>query len=228
MKLTPKSLAIFAVTGVVATASLSASGAIRAEHICNQFPEGIDNIEKVKATWSCWLPPFLVASGTIAAIIAGDRMSASRLAAVSAAGTQAAGYLAEYKDQVRKVLKKEDAEQIDRSISERHRPEIPKGIVPVVGEGGTLVYDSLSGRYFASDMEEVRKCMNDFNYSLLGGVFLSVNDWYSHLGLPPVELGNDLGWKPERPLDIYFDSIIVSGQPLLTVDYIVMPEQEKK
>ena len=50
--------------------------------------------------------------------------------------------------------------------------------VVVTDRGSTLCYDSLSGRYFKSDIETLRKTVNDLNRRMRDEMFISLNDFY--------------------------------------------------
>ena len=95
----------------------------------------------------------------------------------------------------------------------------------VVEKGNTLCYDSISGRYFKSDIEKIKKAENELNKKMLNEMYLSLNEFYDELGLRPTSLGNELGWNIDDGLiDIHFSSqLSEDDQPCLVLDYCVAP-----
>lgn len=211
--------------GVVTTGILAWRGGLKAEHMLAQLPEGASRTEKLRATWTAWVPPLASMIATISGVCLAHRSYASGIASVSALAAESANKLADFQDEVKTRVK--EPERLIENVNEGRRPAPPKGKLPVLGEGGQLIYDSLSGRYFVSDMETVRAALNDFNQSLIGGVFATVNEWYSYLNLPPVTLGGDLGWTSDRLVDILFNSMVDNGQAVLVLDYMTLPTTER-
>ena len=78
-----------------------------------------------------------------------------------------------------------------------------------------------------SDMETLKKAENELNRRMRYVDYISLNDFYSEIGLPPVHpLGEDLGWNIDKGyIDIHFDSALTkSGQPALTIEFVVAPK----
>ena len=63
------------------------------------------------------------------------------------------------------------------------------------GRGMTLCYDAISGRYFKSDQEWIRRAVNNLNERLNFGEHISLNEFYDEVGLEEIfPLGETLGW----------------------------------
>jgi hypothetical protein len=98
--------------------------------------------------------------------------------------------------------------------------------VIVTGKGETLFYDSLSGRYFKNDMENIRKAQNDFNSELLTEMYKPLNEFYHYISLQDTELGKNLGWDTDGLLDIHFSAKIASnGVPCIVLEYRLQPKK---
>jgi hypothetical protein len=83
------------------------------------------------------------------------------------------------------------------------------------------------GRYFLSDMDTIKRAINDINYDISSGdMYASLNDFYSKIGLKPVDIGDDLGWNlDDRGLDVTFHSQIAeNGTPCLVLIYNIAPK----
>lgn len=91
------------------------------------------------------------------------------------------------------------------------------------GKGKYLFYDSQSGRYFRSDIENLRRIENDLNQKLLSEMFISLNELYYIIGIPNINLGEKIGWNVEDGLiNFYFGSTITSeNEPCIVLEYDV-------
>ena len=92
-------------------------------------------------------------------------------------------------------------------------------------KGTHLCYDAVTGRYFYSDIEEIRKAVNDLNQTMLNENYVSLNDFHESIGLPPTELGDLLGWHVNYGLiDVTFSSqIAFNKEPCLVIMYTIAP-----
>ena len=92
-----------------------------------------------------------------------------------------------------------------------------------------MCYDSVSGRYFKSDMETIKKAENELDARLRNEMYVSLNEFYYEIGLEPLRvIGEDLGWNIDNGyLDLNFSSQIASdGTPCLVLDYGVAPRYD--
>ena len=91
--------------------------------------------------------------------------------------------------------------------------------------GDTLCYDSVSGRYFKSSIDQIKKAENSINRTVLTEMYVSLNEFYDELDLDHTKLGNDLGWNIDDGLiEIDFSSQIAdNGKPCVVVNYSVAP-----
>ena len=101
----------------------------------------------------------------------------------------------------------------------------PNGEVYDTGKGKMLCYEVISGRYFYSDVEKIRKACNDMNAwmneSLQFGeeTDVSLNEWYDYLGLERTKIGNKLGWHNHN-IDLNFTSVLtIDNEPCLAIGY---------
>ena len=103
---------------------------------------------------------------------------------------------------------------------------VEKKEVCITDKGTTLCYDVLSGRYFNSDREFIKRAENEINRMINLDMYASLNDFYDVLGLEHVKLGDQLGWNLDKGLlEIDFDTkMATNGQPCLVIDYNVAPD----
>jgi hypothetical protein len=98
--------------------------------------------------------------------------------------------------------------------------------VIVTGKGDTLCYDTISGRYFKSDIEKIRKIVNDLNLRLRDENSISLNEFYYEFGLDSIKIGDDIGWNISINgyIEPHFSSQLASdGTPCLVLDYMCGP-----
>lgn len=93
--------------------------------------------------------------------------------------------------------------------------------VIVTAKGDTLCFDAVSGRYFKSDIDKLKKAENELNRQMRDEMYISLNDFYYEVGLEPIKLGDDLGWNIDNGyIDLRFSSqLATDGTPCLVIDY---------
>ena len=72
-----------------------------------------------------------------------------------------------------------------------------KNSVVITGNGDSLFYEPISGRYFKSNWNKIMNAANNLNADAIGGTCdeITLNDWFFELGLEPTAMGEKLGWK---------------------------------
>lgn len=187
--------------------------------------------EKVKTCWKCYIPSATTGLIGVACIIGASNVTARRSAALATAYKLSETALSEYREKVVETIG-EKKEQAVRDLVAKEKVEktpVIKNEVIVTDKGNTLCYDSISGRYFKSDIEKINKAVNTVNKRMLYNTYISLNEFYDELGLGHTVLGEDLGWNVERDklLDIYFSSQIADdGTPCLVMEYEVTPKYD--
>ena len=187
-------------------------------------------IDTVKATWKCYIPAAITGTASVACIIGASSVSAKRNAALAAAYTLSEAARTEYRDKVIETLGEKKEKAIRDEINKDRVENNPgkKADVIVTGKGRTKCLDSISGRYFESDIDQIKKVVNELNRRLLVEDYISLNEFYGEIGLDDIRLGDDLGWNVEKGLiDVDFSAQIdKEGNPCIVVDYMVAPQRE--
>lgn len=195
--------------------------------------EKLTPVETVKATWKCYVPAAVTGVAATACLIGGNSVNAKRNAALMAAYNISTNALAEYKEKVVETVGERKEQVIRDKVAEERLKKNPvnHSSVIVTDTGETRFYDSISKRRFTSDIEKVRRIVNDLNARMLSGDdYVSLNDFYYELGLERVDYANDLGWNVSKNgrggmIDINLDSAMVDtdGKPSIVLDYAVEP-----
>jgi hypothetical protein len=180
----------------------------------------------VMATWRCYIPTAIAGTATIACIIGGNAIGLRQQAAVLGAYTLVDGAFREYKDKVHEIISAPKARNIDDEIAKdrlEKNPPVDKQVI-ITGLGEQLCYDSLTGRYFKSDIEAIRKAANEVNAKVLADMYAPQDEFYELLGLGPTTIGQELGWTIDVRLELVFTSnLSPSGEPCLAIGYEKLP-----
>lgn len=180
------------------------------------------------ATWPCYIPAASVAVATIACIVGVNSVHSRRNAALGAVYSITESAFKNYQEHVRETIGNNKETKIRDEIAKKHVAEHPASSREVIftGKGNVLCYDTISGRYFKSDIESIRRLENEKNRQLRDEMFISLNDIYCDLGLTPTKLGDDLGWSMDAGYIQfnYSSQLTEDGEPCLVLDYTVIPK----
>lgn len=186
--------------------------------------------ETVKTTWKCYIPTAVIMTASIACLIGASSVHIKRNAVLATAYQLSEAAAIEYKNKVIETIGAKKEEAIRDKISKDHIDQNPvtKNEIFITEKGNTLCYDHLSGRYFKSDIDKIKKSINELNHQINKSFYISLNDFYDEIGLEHTELGNVLGWNSDMGLlDLHFSSHLASeGTPCLALDFNVLPKYD--
>ena len=232
MKNSPTIMTALGASGLIATAVLASKATLHAESIIDRAssyenpPE--TNVDKFKLVWKEYIPTVIVGSLSVACIISSNSVNLRRNAALASVYTLTERTLTDYKEEVKNLLGDAKATEIKDRIAEKRLKEDPvtSHEVLLTGKGEMLCYDSLTGRYFNSDVESLRHAQNELNAELYRNTWASLNDFYTMVGLPETRLGESLGWVADNMVELDFSSKLAEdGTPCLVMDYRVEPKE---
>lgn len=185
-------------------------------------------IDVVKATWKCYIPTVLIGSGSIICLVCAHSTNARRNAALAAAYSLSETALKEYQAKVIETIGEKKEQAIQDAVNKDRvaaNPPTTQEII-ITSHGDTLCYDHWSGRYFKSDVEKIRKAANKVSRRMLDEVYISLNDFYSELGLSETRLGDELGWNVNREgfVEVKIGATLADGDiPCIVLDYVNAP-----
>lgn len=184
----------------------------------------------VSITWKCYIPAAVTGAVSIACIIGASSVNARRNAALATAYQLSTTALSEYKEKVIETVGEKKEKVVREAVAKDKLEKKPasKSDIIVTDNGNTLCYDAISGRYFRSDMDSIRKAVNELNRRMISENYISLNDFYSEIGVGCTRLGNELGWNLDDGLiDLDFSSQLTDdGRPCIVVDYCVAPRYD--
>lgn len=241
----PQILSAAAIAGVVGTVVLAVKATPHAladiEHAKEnkQIDTDLANLEEfprvvtlskreiVEATWRVYIPATACGIATIACIVGSNAVGLRRNAALLGAYTLVDTSFREYKDKVIEHVTQQKAQKIDDEImADKIAANPPKTeTIIVTGGGDQLCYESLTGRYFKSTAEKIRRSAQDIDARILqGDAYASLNEFFDELGLDHTSMGSLMGWNIECRLKVVFSSHITEGeQAALAVGYEKLP-----
>lgn len=190
----------------------------------------LTTLDKVKVTCPYFILPAVCGSAAIAAIILSNRVSARQAAALAAAYGLSQSQLEEYKAKVLETVGVSKEKKIREGIAQDQISENPpKGQVLVLGAGKVLCYDSLSGRYFQSTVDTIRKAENSVNSQLFHYQICSLSHFYEEVGLDRTELSDGLGWNmvtaDHGQLEVILTAVKTEDEePCLSLGYNILPK----
>lgn len=192
----------------------------------NYDSEELAPIEIVQAVWRDYLPAVATGAATVACIIGANHIGARRQAALMGAYSLVDTAFREYKDEVFAQLGKNKEQKIIDAVAARQIDEHPvtDAQVIITAGGDQLCYDTITGRYFHSDIEAIRRAENEIKRRILTDMYAPHNEFYELLGLEAVTAGDELGWNIENVIELVFTShLATDGRPCLAVGYVRFP-----
>lgn len=189
---------------------------------CNQI-KSLKPVEVVKTCWKCYIPAAVTCVASAACIIGASSVNARRTAALATAYKLSETALSEYKDKVIETIGEKKETLIRDKIDKEHidKDPVSKKEIIVTKTGDTLCYDALSGRYFKSDIEKIKKAVNELNSTMLRDMYVSLNEFYDNLDLAHTDIGYQVGWNVDDGLiDVDFSSQIADdGTPCIVIRF---------
>jgi hypothetical protein len=192
--------------------------------------EELHPAEVVKATWKCYVPAAVTCAVSAACLIGASSVNLKRNAALMTAYNLSTTALAEYKDKVIETIGEKKDQHIRNSIAEESAQKNPanNSAIIVTDKGNTRFMDDVTKRRFTSDIETIKRIVNELNRRMLHrDDYVSLNDFYYEVGLEGCEVGDELGWNVSDGLiEIDFHAIVdTDGVPCIVLDYQIAPKR---
>lgn len=233
-KHSPEILTAIGIAGMISSTVLAVKATPKAlmliEDARYEKGEDLTAIEKTKACWKCYIPAAVSGVTSAACLIGANSVNAKRNAALATAYKISETALTEYKEKVVETIgeKKEKTVRDKVAKGKVDKNPVSKNEIIITEKGNTLCYDAISGRYFKSDIEKIKKAANELNRRMLSEMYISLNEFYHSLGLHETSLGDNLGWNIDEGLiELDFSSQIADdGTPCIVVDYLIAPRYD--
>lgn len=233
IKHSPEILTGLGIAGMITTTVLAVKATPKALDLINDRKDELETeklppIEAVKTAWKCYIPAAVTCATSTACLIGASSVHLKRNAALATAYKLSESAISEYKDAVIDKIGEKKEQTIRDKIAEEKMKKNPvsSSEVFITEKGNTLCYDTISGRYFKSDIDRIKRAENAINKQLLDEMYVSLNDLYDELDLDHTKLGDELGWKIDDGLvELYFSSQLADdGTPCVVMDFTRAPK----
>jgi hypothetical protein len=234
-KHSPEILTGIGIAGMITTTIMAVRATPKALILIEERKEEIDvdkltPIELIKTTWTCYIPAAITGGLSIICLIGASSVNARRNAALATAYTLSESALKEYQEKVIETIGEKKEQTVRDAIAKDRIDKNPVSSreVIITEKGNTLCYDAISGRYFKSDIDKIKKAENELNRRMRDEMYISLNEFYYEIGLNPIGIGDDLGWNIDHGyIELSFSSQLADeGTPCLVIDYQVAPRYE--
>ena len=232
-KRSPEILTGLGITGMITTTILAVRATPKAIQLIDekkkeQWVDDLSPLEIVKIAWRPYLPAVIIGVTSTACLIGSCSVNARRNAALATAYKLSETAFSEYKEKVVETIGDKKEHSVRDKVAEERIKKNPvsKNEVIITGNGKTLCFDPISGRYFMCSIEVIKKAENTLNKQMIHDIngYVSLNDFYDEIGLDHTSVGNDLGWNTDQLIDIDFSSHLNdNGEPSVVLDYMVAP-----
>lgn len=174
------------------------------------------------------ITPTVISGGvTMGCILGSNRASSRRIAALSAAYSISESALKDLNEKLEVSLGEKKVRKLKEEMAgeKMQKTSIPPESQIIITVGGdVLCMDLYTGRYFRSNAEKIQQAVNELSYRIISEMYVSLNDFYDLLCIPPVPMGDDLGWnlddtiKGQLPITLSAH-LAEDSTPCLCVEY---------
>lgn len=227
----PAILTGIGVVGVVTTAVLTGKASIKAAKVIRDREQFYEiqptNLDRVKLVWMLFIPPVVSGATTIVCIIGANRIGSNRAAAIAVAMSASEKMFDEYREKVVEKLGERKEQEARAELAQERVSRAGESTLVIEASTDVLCFEEFTGRYFTSNMERIRKGVNNVNQQILHENYASLTDLYKEIGLAPTKYSDEVGWRDNRMIDIRFSSVLSpDDKPCLAIDYSVEPVRE--
>lgn len=232
-KHSPEILTGVGIAGMITTTIMAVKATPKAMDIMVEIKETTDESNKkemgkqiITKVLPVYIPSAVLGGFSVACIIGALSVNNKRNAALLTAYTLSEDALKEYQTKVVETIGKKKEQNIRDEIAKDTINKNPVSSSEVIiTSGETLCYDSISGRYFMSDVEKLRRVENELNRRLIEEMYVSLNDLYYEIGLKRTEQGDELGFNIDDGLiDFEFSAQIADdNRPCIVLGYHIGP-----
>lgn len=231
VKHSPEIMTSLAICGMFTTTVLAVKATPKALELLEEKKEEeqvdkLTTLDTIKTAWKCYVPAAVTGVLSAACMVGANSVNLRRNAALATAYSLSETALKEYQEKVVETIGEKKERNIRESIAKDRLEKNPMSAkeVFITGSGDTYFYDITSDRYFTADIEHVRRIVNDLNERMLNGMdsYVSLNDFYSEIGLRYTLVGDEVGWNVSKWGQIKLDfhaQIADNGKPCLVLDF---------
>lgn len=201
-------------------------------------PEIVPLTKKEKAViyGKCFWKTAAITAVTAGCIVGGVILANRQTKAAMLLYGTAATTLEQYKDAAKDVVGEKKERLIhDKAVTDKVRSDMLDDDDAYIdtGKGRHRCVDALTGQQFFSDIESIRRSINNLNAQLISTGSLCINDYLYELGLKEIKhsFASQIGWRYDSPygygrqIEAAFTSDLTpNGEPYIIVDVQTSPK----
>jgi hypothetical protein len=226
----PTILSVAAGVGTITTAVLVGRASYQAANVIREHEENnapaINPRERLKErtrlVWKLYIPSAISTISTVSCVIGANRMEAKKTIAANAVLAVTERAYSDYRNKIIEELgPRKDQSIRDKVVADQvaNNPP-PSQEVLVTGPGNVLCCELFTMRYFACDMEKLRRSQNELNSKLLKHDYATLNDFYYMIGLSQTTTSGNIGWTSDKLMELIFSTTLSDdGRPCITFEY---------
>lgn len=231
-KRSPEILTGIGIAGMIMTTILAVKATPKALMLIdNKKAEKEDDYltlkESIGITWKCYIPAMTTCILSTSCLIGASSVNVRRNAALATAYSLSETALKEYQTKVVETIGEKKEQTVRDAVAKDKIEKDPPANkeVFITDKANTLCYDSVSGRYFKTDIDKLKRAENDLNRVLRDEMSISLNEFYYEIGLPAIAIGDNIGWNIDKGyIDLDYSSHLTEdGTPCLVLEYKVKP-----
>lgn len=192
--------------------------------------EDLKPTQKVKPIIKAYWPSIILLVLSGACTIGSHLIDKKHQAVLATALTASNAALSEFQTKAMEKIGEKKVTEIKDAIAkdkiEKNKVD-PQKVIITPSKGKVLMFDAFSGRYFMSDVETVRRAVNKVNRQIPEEQYVSVNELYSELGMPEIDMGDQLGWHNDGCdgfEEVLSAQITDEGEPCIVISYEPKPD----
>jgi len=187
-------------------------------------------VETVKAAWRPYIPAVVTGVLSASCIIGASTINSKRNAALATAYAISEKTLLRYRDKVVETIGEKKEKEIKEKIAQDdvNAKPVSSSQVILTSKGNTLFMDSISGRYFRSDMDTIVKAINKLNREIVTQNYSSLSEFYNWINLDAIKSSDRLGWNiDDGEIDISRTACITDNdEACIVIDFTVPPKYD--
>lgn len=238
----PQILTGLGVVGVVLTCVLAIDGTEKSIEAKNELIKSMKDEEPTQRELAIaiipnYIPMAVCVGGTVLCFMAANQILTRRNIVLTGLYSMSTAAIAEYREGIIQNFGKNALDKIRQGITRRILSDAEneeKRINPEMnscflntGKGTSICYDSLSGRFFLTDYQDVRLAEVDINRDIVSDIcrWASLNELYERIGLPTIGIGNSVGWNVDHMLKLHLSSRTMENgiDKCMVIEYDTMP-----
>ena len=167
-------------------------------------------------------------SFSVAMVACNSYFDAKEITGLASAYALTEKKLIDFKEATTAIVGEKKTDEIEKEVTKKNLSKAVASNNTIIntGNGTTLFFDDWSGRLFYSDIEKVRRAVNDLNQDMFDDGYVSADDLYWRLGLPQSGMGTHMGWcmDASKKFNVSFGSMLTENdEPCVTIHFSEPP-----